>query len=85
MPEQRFQSNVPLSSGNQVYLERPRVDALVERAVQSPVVIVVAGAGYGKTHAIYSFVRKRQAKTGWMQLSERDNIASRFWENFVAG
>jgi LuxR family maltose regulon positive regulatory protein len=85
MAEQQFQSNVRLSSGNQIYLERPRIDALVERAVQNRLVVVVAGAGYGKTHALYSFTRKYKALTSWIQFSDRDNIASRFWENFVAG
>jgi LuxR family maltose regulon positive regulatory protein len=85
MAEQQVQSNVPLSSGNQIYLERPRIGALLEKAVQNRLVVVVAGAGYGKTHAVYSFVRNRKTQTSWMQFSERDNITSRFWENFVAG
>jgi LuxR family maltose regulon positive regulatory protein len=79
-----FQSNVPLSPGNQIYLERPQIDRLLEKAVQNPVVIVNAGAGYGKTQAVYSFVRKYKVLTSWMQLSERDNIGERFWENFIA-
>jgi LuxR family maltose regulon positive regulatory protein len=85
MPEQQFQSNVRLSAGNQIYLERPRIDALLEKAVQNRLVLVIAGAGYGKTHALYSFTRKYKVSTSWIQFSDRDNIASRFWENFVAG
>jgi LuxR family maltose regulon positive regulatory protein len=85
MLEQQFQGNVPLSSSNQVYLERPRIDALMERVVQNPLVVVVAGAGYGKTYAVYSFVRKQKAQISWMQLSERDNMTNRFWENFISG
>jgi LuxR family maltose regulon positive regulatory protein len=85
MPEQLFHSNVPIASGNQIYLERPQIDRLLEKAVQSPVVIVCAGAGYGKTQAVYSFVRKYPALAAWIQLSERDNIGKRFWENFIAG
>jgi LuxR family maltose regulon positive regulatory protein len=65
-------------------LERPQIDRLLEKAVQNPVVIVYAGAGYGKTHTVYSFVRKYKALTSWMQFSERDNIGERFWENFIA-
>jgi LuxR family maltose regulon positive regulatory protein len=85
LPDQTFQSNAVLSPGNQIYLERPQIDRLLEQAVQNPVVIVCAGAGYGKTHAVYSFVRKFKALTGWIQLSERDNIGERFWENFISG
>jgi LuxR family maltose regulon positive regulatory protein len=72
-----------MSPGNQLYLERPRIDKLLETAVQSPIVEVIAGAGYGKTHAVYSFLRGRGDPTAWIQLSERDNIADRFWEKFV--
>jgi LuxR family maltose regulon positive regulatory protein len=85
VPDQNFQSNVSLSLGNQIYLERPRIDLLLDKAIQNPVVIICAGAGYGKTYATYSFVRKRDFLTSWIQLSERDNIRDRFWENFIAG
>ncbi|MDR1144140.1 MAG: helix-turn-helix transcriptional regulator, partial [Spirochaetaceae bacterium] len=84
MPEKLVHSSTPLAAGNQIYLERPRIDRLLERQAQNPVVIVNAGAGYGKTQAVYSFVRKYDAFTTWMQLSERDNSGERFWENFVA-
>jgi LuxR family maltose regulon positive regulatory protein len=85
MPDRLFQSNVPMSAGNQIYLERPQINRLLEKAVEKPVVIVSAGAGYGKTQAVYSFVRKYPALVGWIQLSERDNINKRFWENFIIG
>jgi LuxR family maltose regulon positive regulatory protein len=67
-----------------MYLERPQIDRLLEKQVQRPIVIVKAGAGYGKTHSVYSFARKYDAFTTWMQLSERDNTGERFWENFIA-
>ncbi|MDR2796944.1 MAG: LuxR C-terminal-related transcriptional regulator [Treponema sp.] len=56
---------------------------LLEQAVQSPLVMVVAGAGYGKTHVVYSFAKTQEYHTVWMQLSERDNNPERFWENCV--
>jgi LuxR family maltose regulon positive regulatory protein len=83
--DQIFHSNATLSPGNQIYLERPHIDQLLEKAVQNRAIIVCAGAGYGKTHAVYSFVRKYNARISWIQLSERDNISERFWENFIAG
>ncbi|MDR2136246.1 MAG: LuxR C-terminal-related transcriptional regulator [Treponema sp.] len=75
---------VPFREGNQVYLERSRIHALLEKAMGSMVVTVTAGAGYGKTQAVYSFLRTRTFLTSWIQLSERDNIQERFWENFTA-
>ncbi|MDR0731052.1 MAG: helix-turn-helix transcriptional regulator, partial [Treponema sp.] len=82
--DQFFYSNAPMAGQNQIYLERPQVYDLLKRAVQSPLVTVVAGAGYGKTHEVYSFVRKRKVRTAWLQLSERDNMGERFWENYTA-
>ncbi|MDR1158090.1 MAG: LuxR C-terminal-related transcriptional regulator [Oscillospiraceae bacterium] len=64
-------------------MERPRVHTLLEDAVQSPLVAVSAGAGYGKTQAVYSFLQRYGAVTTWIQLSERDNLSARFWENFA--
>jgi LuxR family maltose regulon positive regulatory protein len=61
---------------------RPRVDAFLEDALHHPVALVVAGAGCGKTQALYSFVQKHDIKTAWIQLSEADNRLSRFWESF---
>ncbi|MDR0451426.1 MAG: LuxR C-terminal-related transcriptional regulator [Treponema sp.] len=78
-----FYSNVPINQSNRVYLERPRLDQILEQAVRRPVVFVNAGVGYGKTHAVYSFLRKCQFMTFWIQFSERDNIGVRFWENFT--
>jgi LuxR family maltose regulon positive regulatory protein len=75
---------VPLNQGDQFFLERPRIHRLLEKAMEHPVITVTAGAGYGKTQAIYSYLRTCEAITAWMQLSERDNFTDRFWENFVA-
>ncbi|MDR1174719.1 MAG: helix-turn-helix transcriptional regulator [Treponema sp.] len=82
--DQFFYSNAPMADQNQIYLERPQIHDLLERAVQSPLVVVVAGAGYGKTHEVYSFVQQHKVHTIWLQLSERDNIDERFWENYTA-
>jgi len=48
-----------------------------------PLIIVCAGAGYGKTSAVLDFAQEYQAATVWVQLSERDNVGTRFWENFT--
>jgi LuxR family maltose regulon positive regulatory protein len=78
-----FYSNISPAEDNQVYLERPQIHRLLEQAVQSPLVTVVAGTGYGKTHSVYSFLRQYQGIAAWVQLSERDNNGWRFWENFL--
>ncbi|MCL2208808.1 MAG: LuxR C-terminal-related transcriptional regulator [Treponema sp.] len=73
------------------YLERPRLHALLKKAMNYPLVIVCAGSGYGKTHAVHSFLDKYETQdspdennlthTAWLQISERDNITARFWES----
>ncbi|MDR1158091.1 MAG: LuxR C-terminal-related transcriptional regulator [Oscillospiraceae bacterium] len=78
-----FRSDAAIHPENRAYLERPRINKLLENAVKSPYVTVTAGAGYGKTQAVYAFLQHYGAPTAWMQLSQRDNLATRFWENFA--
>ncbi|MDR1206008.1 MAG: LuxR C-terminal-related transcriptional regulator [Peptococcaceae bacterium] len=78
-----YHSGLPITPENRAYLERPRVHRLLEDALRSPLVTVSAGAGYGKTQAVYSFLQRYGAVTTWIQLSERDNLGARFWENFA--
>jgi len=68
---------------NLFHFERQRLNNLFAEAVKYPLVVVCAGAGYGKTSAIYDFVKKAGASTAWIQLSERDNVGARFWENYI--
>ena len=69
--------------GAQFLFERPRLNNLFMQAIKYPLVLVCAGAGYGKTTAVHDFVKNYQAITVWVQLSERDNISGRFWENYT--
>jgi LuxR family maltose regulon positive regulatory protein len=78
-----FASNTPIP-GNRESLERLHVKHLLEEAVGKSLIYVTAGAGYGKTQAVYSFVQQYPARTAWMQMSEKDNNAERFWENFIS-
>jgi LuxR family maltose regulon positive regulatory protein len=84
VPDATFYSNALINPGDRIYLERPQLNHILEQAVTYPLVYVIAGAGFGKSHGVYSFLRKNNFITTWMQFSERDNIAGRFWENFTA-
>ena len=53
------------------------------QALKYPLIMICAGAGYGKTSAVYDFTQKYKAETAWIQLSERDNVGGRFWENYL--
>ena len=82
--KEQFIHTASIVPGSQIFLERPRIDRLLEKAVRRPIVSVSAGAGYGKSLAVYAFARKLDARITWMQLSESDNDSGRFWEKFAA-
>ena len=65
------------------YFKRQRLNDLFMEAAAYPVTMVCAGAGYGKTSSVYDFVEEYKVSTAWMQLSDRDNVGGRFWENFI--
>ncbi|MDR2181839.1 MAG: hypothetical protein LBN92_04075, partial [Treponema sp.] len=69
---------------NQIFLERPRLDRLLTEALESPVLVVCAGAGYGKTQALYSFLERSPRDAVWIPLNVQDNYIDRFWEDFTA-
>ncbi|MDR1306124.1 MAG: hypothetical protein LBK74_00940, partial [Treponema sp.] len=82
MSKQTFQGEAEKPM-NLRFLERPRVDCILEKALQSYMVTVVAGEGNGKTHAVNSFLRKRKRNVTWIQLSEQDNLGWHLWENYL--
>jgi len=66
------------------YIPRPRLDALLDQASRGKIVYVVAGTGYGKTQAVRHYVeQQRDAVVRWIQLTERDNVGSRYWERMT--
>jgi LuxR family maltose regulon positive regulatory protein len=67
---------------NKLFLERPQLNERLKEALNSPLVTIVAGEGYGKTHSVYSFLQNADVLTTWIQLSERDNLGWHLWENF---
>ena len=78
---QTVQQKRPVS-GDDFHFKRSRINSLLTEAMKYPIIIVCAGAGYGKTTAVHDFVHEYKATTVWVQLSERDNVGARFWENF---
>ena len=65
------------------HFKRKRLDNLFAEAVKYPLVLVCAGAGYGKTSAIHDFIQEINASAMLMQLSEDDNKVTCFWEKFT--
>jgi LuxR family maltose regulon positive regulatory protein len=83
MTKAKFHSNAPIIADSRNYLKRPHISELLWQGLKGPLITVVAGAGYGKTQAVYSLLRSRDVIATWIQLTERDNLASRFWENYT--
>ncbi|MCL2538988.1 MAG: hypothetical protein FWE66_01485, partial [Oscillospiraceae bacterium] len=66
------------------YMPRPRVSAIFDRATGCKLVYVIAGAGYGKTQAVYHFIKRQpEAVVRWLQLTESDNAGYRYWEHLT--
>jgi len=83
MFESNKKTNVELHLDADGHFPRPRINSLLEKAIQKQLVIVCAGAGYGKTHAVYDFTKESGILTSWIQCSELDNTSIRFWEGFI--
>ncbi|MCL2226159.1 MAG: LuxR C-terminal-related transcriptional regulator [Oscillospiraceae bacterium] len=82
--EQMKSGNVTNFHLSNAYLKRPHLNALLESALNYPLAVVCAGAGYGKTRAVHSFLCESDAHMAWLQISERDNIPTRFWESYTS-
>jgi LuxR family maltose regulon positive regulatory protein len=65
------------------HLIRQRINYLLSNAIKNPVIIVCAGARCGKTRAVSDFLRKQDVPSYWVDLYERDNYVSEFWEAFT--
>lgn len=65
------------------HFDRPRIDKLLTEALNCPLILVTAGAGWGKTQAVSFFLHNSDNRYMWMQFSELDNYTVRFWESFT--
>ena len=70
-------------AGSMDHMIRPRINKLLTDAAKNSVITICAGAGCGKTCAVSDFIRQQERPFVWMQINERDNSPSRFWENFI--
>lgn len=66
------------------YIQRTRLDEVLDEATQRELVYVIAAAGYGKTWAVNHYLKEQEAaEIQWIQLTELDNVGSHFWTNFT--
>jgi LuxR family maltose regulon positive regulatory protein len=62
-------------------IPRPRLHALLDKALEHPFTLVSAPAGFGKTTLLSTWARSLSAHTRvcWLSLDEQDNDPSLFW------
>lgn len=60
-------------------IQRPRINALLRQGIQHPLVMVVAGTGYGKTCAVTQFTEQADARVIWIRASNINNYTEHFW------
>lgn len=63
-------------------IARPRLTALLDAGLQQPLILVSAGAGFGKTTLLAAWVRSFASGTrpvAWVSLDPGDTIPVQFW------
>lgn len=68
---------------NQHILKRPRVNMLIREGLKYPLLVMLAGPGYGKTQAMVNYVKEYDAEVLWIRLGTIDNLPSRFWSRLI--
>ncbi|MDL2294205.1 LuxR C-terminal-related transcriptional regulator [Ruminococcaceae bacterium OttesenSCG-928-D13] len=75
------QNGLPVQPGDM--LIRPRLHAMIQNGLQQPLLVLLAGPGYGKTQAVASFLAKSGVRALWMRLDSLDNLQTHFWSHFI--
>ncbi|MEU4428896.1 helix-turn-helix transcriptional regulator, partial [Actinoplanes sp. NPDC024001] len=65
-------------------VDRPRLFAQLDAAVQEPFTLVCAGPGWGKTMLVSAWAQTRGAEVAWLSLDRHDNEPGLFWAYVIA-
>ena len=65
-------------------VERRRLDERLDRLTARQVTFVSAAAGYGKTIAVTSWLRRRGLTAAWVSLDESDDDPAALWTSIAA-
>src|SRR5215471_21602218 len=60
-------------------VERGRLLLVLDGALATPLTLLSAGAGFGKTTLLSAWARRHQAQVAWLSLDDQDNDPLRFW------
>lgn len=87
MPATLLKTKVLVPGLQSQLVPRPRLDLALYRALTVPLTLVSAPAGFGKTTATLSALRRLKEETAvslaWLSLDEQDNDPARFWRYFA--
>src|SRR6266571_3235789 len=60
-------------------VERERLLATLDEALATPLTLLSAPAGFGKTTLLATWASRRPIRVAWLSLDELDNSPTRFW------
>jgi LuxR family transcriptional regulator, maltose regulon positive regulatory protein len=66
------------------YVRRSRLLDLFDEVVRTPLTLVVAPAGTGKTSLVAGWVAESSTRTAWLSLDETDRDGVQFWSGVIA-
>jgi LuxR family maltose regulon positive regulatory protein len=65
-------------------VERERLLSSLDGALSTPLTLVSAPAGFGKTTLLSAWASRKPAQVAWLSLEELDNSPTRFWVALIA-
>jgi len=65
-------------------VDRERLLCALDGALTTPLTLVSAPAGFGKTTLLSTWASRHQAQVAWLSLSELDNSPTPFWAALIA-
>ena len=66
------------------HVKRDRLVALLNQAMKSPLILISAPAGFGKTTLLSEWLCQAKVPISWLSLDESDNDPKRFWTYVIA-
>jgi LuxR family transcriptional regulator, maltose regulon positive regulatory protein len=65
-------------------VERERLLSALDGALATPLTLLSASAGWGKTTLLSAWASRHTAQVAWLSLDELDNSPTRFWVSLIA-
>nr|MBA2287293.1 LuxR family transcriptional regulator [Ktedonobacteraceae bacterium] len=65
-------------------VERERLLTALDGALSTPLALLSASAGWGKTTLLSVWAHRQKTQVAWLELSELDNSPTRFWVALIA-